>query len=259
MPSPFPGMDPYLEGRLWSDVHHELASVIRELLVSQISPTYVARIAPYTVVDTEPGEDVGIFYPDVEVLHRRSDLQEPREAYASGSGRYITPPTLSIPATSPIEVRIPTVEIHDRENDRLITAIEILSPVNKRRPGLEPYRKKRSQLHAAGIQLLEIDLLRRGRRPFVHPQVPPAHYLVTLMRAGENRTDVWAIQMKDSLPVLPVPLRAPDPDAMLDLGQALATAYERGQYQLSIDYRQKPPPPKFSEEEWAWMRGMVQG
>ncbi len=246
-------MDPYLEGYLWPDVHHELASAIRELLVPQISPAYVARINLYTVTDTAPEEDIGILYPDVEVLRRRGESKEPRETYASSAGN-ITPATLSIPTTPPIEVRIPTVEIHDRESNRLITAIEILSPVNKRQPGLEPYRGKRQRLQEAGVHLLEIDLLRRGQRPFTHPHLPPSHYLVTLMRAGSAHTDIWAIDIKDPLPVLPVPLRSPDPDAVLDLRRALALSYERGQYQLSIDYDQLPPPPEFSDNDLEWIQ-----
>ena len=52
MVSPFPGMDPYLEGSMWSDVHHDLASAIRELIAPQIAPAYFARIERYTVRDT---------------------------------------------------------------------------------------------------------------------------------------------------------------------------------------------------------------
>ena len=46
MPSPFPGMDPYLEGYLWSDVHQSLAAQIKRQLVPFISPRYVARACP---------------------------------------------------------------------------------------------------------------------------------------------------------------------------------------------------------------------
>lgn len=44
MPSPFPGMDPYLEERaVWPDVHTSLMTYIREALQPQIRPKYVAR------------------------------------------------------------------------------------------------------------------------------------------------------------------------------------------------------------------------
>jgi hypothetical protein len=43
MPSPFPGMDPYLEGYLWSDVHHRLATQISDQLMPLLRPQYVAH------------------------------------------------------------------------------------------------------------------------------------------------------------------------------------------------------------------------
>jgi hypothetical protein len=256
MPSPFPGMDPYLEGSLWPDVHHRLATVFCDLLAPQISPAYVARLNLYTVIDTAPEEDVGIMYPDVEILRRK--VEEPERGYSGGTATGFTPATVSIPAVQTVEVRIPLVEIRDRDNNRLITAIEILSPVNKRRPGLEPHREKRRRLHESGVHLLEIDLLRRGERPFTHPYLPHSHYLATLVRSESGTTDVWAFGIRDSLPVLPVPLKKPDKDAFLDLGKALREIYDRGLYHLSIDYRKAPPPPAFEEEDRQWMQELIQ-
>ncbi|MCO6490006.1 MAG: DUF4058 family protein [Phaeodactylibacter sp.] len=254
MKSPFPGMDPYLEDYLWPDVHQRLAAVICELLGPQISPAYVARMNLYTVNDTSPEEDVGIMYPDVEVLKRKAE--EPAEEYAADTPP-TTPVTISIPATRTVEVRIPVVEIRNRKKNQLITAIEILSPVNKRKPGLQPYIEKRERLHASGVHLLEIDLIRRGQRPFIHPYLPKSHYLITLTRAGTGNTDAWAFNVKDSLPVVPVPLKAPDEDVVLDLGKALGLAYSRGLYHLSVNYREEPPPPDFDEEARAWMRELL--
>jgi hypothetical protein len=251
MKSPFPGMDPYLEGYLWSDVHNHLASVISELLAPQIAPKYVSRLNPYTVQDTSPESEIGIMYPDVGVF-KPNLLREPDVAY--GSRKVITEPTVIIPDNKAIQLNIPVIEIRDVAKNRLVTAIEILSPVNKRKPGLEPYQEKRMDLHRSGVHLLEIDLLRRGTRPFVHPSLPQSDYLVTLMRAGTRRTEAWAFGVQEELPVLPVPLVVPDPDAKLDLKQALDLIYERSLYHLSIDYQKDPPPPEFSEELKTWMQ-----
>jgi Protein of unknown function (DUF4058) len=68
MPSPFPGMNPYLEGYLWPDVHHALASKIRQQLVPKLRPRYTARLEIYLVEDTTPEAEIGILYPDVEIL-----------------------------------------------------------------------------------------------------------------------------------------------------------------------------------------------
>ncbi len=259
MSSPFPGMDPFLEGHLWPDVHLGLSFLIKELITPQIGSDYVVRNATYTVEDTSPEEDVGIMYPDVEVLHHRQDgVREAGTIEYAGGIDTLTPSTVTLDLAFPIEVHVPVVEILDRKNNRLITAIEILSPVNKRPPGLEPYRKKRLRLHDAGVHLLEIDLLRRGERPFKHPYLPKSHYMALLTRAGSTQTQVWAFHLEDPLPVLPVPLKAPDPDIPLALRKALDEVYARSRYHLSIDYRGTPPPPPLKTDEEHWMRQLLE-
>jgi len=252
MKSPFPGMNPYLEGYLWPDVHNRLANVISEMLAPQIMPKYITRLNLYSVLDTQSEEDVGIFYPDVEVSKRK--VQEPEVAYADT----LTPVTVSVPAMPAIEVKIPVIEIRERADNKLITVIEILSPVNKRPPGLTPYREKRQQLHEAGVHLLEIDLLRRGTRPLHSRKLPESHYMVFLTRGHKNKTDVWAFDIKKLLPVVPVPLKAPDADAVLNLQKVLEAIFERAMYQLSLDYQQEPPPPEFSAAEQKWMQERIQ-
>lgn len=255
MKSPFPGMDPYLEGYLWPDVHNELAAAIKAQLAPQIAPKYVARLDSYTVQDTAPEAEIGIMYPDVAILKHNSLLKELEVAY--GSRNTITEPTVIIPDNKAIRINIPVIEIRDVAKNRLITAIEILPSVNKRKPGLKAYQEKRMDLHRSGVHLLEIDLLRRGTRPFVHPSLPQSDYLVMLMRAGTRRTEAWAFGVSEELPVLPVPLVEPDPDVRLDLKQALDLIYERSLYQLSIDYQKDPPPPEFEAETSEWMRSII--
>lgn len=239
-------MDPYLEGSLWPDVHNSLAYLTKVQLASRVGADYVVHMNNYTVEDTSPEEDVGILYPDVEVMQK---AKENEASYHSKT----TPATLVLPALKPVEVRIPVVEIRDKKHNKLITAIEILSPVNKRKPGLQPYREKRLRLHYAGVNLLEIDLLRRGERPLEHPFIPPRHYIVSLLRAGEGQTQIWAMNVTDPLPVLPTPLKHPDSDTFLDLAQALKDVYDQGLFHKSINYQELPPPPSFTQEELTWM------
>ncbi len=48
MPSPFPGMDPYIESSaLWPAFHNDLASAMRTFLNQHIQPRYFARLTPY--------------------------------------------------------------------------------------------------------------------------------------------------------------------------------------------------------------------
>lgn len=250
MASPFPGMDPYLEGYLWPDVHNALASKIRQLLVPQLRPRYTARLEIYLAQDLDPEAEVGILYPDVEVLRvksaRRAANFLPAAAQPAQGIAVITPAALTLPVALTIEVRIPVVEIRDVADNQLVTCIEVLSPVNKRQPGLAVYRQKRQRLYNAQVHLLELDLLRRGIRPFEPEQLPKADYFALLTRANSGQTALWPIALQDELPVLPVPLKEPDPDAVLDLGQALRDIYDEAAYDLSIDYQQPPPPPALS-------------
>jgi Protein of unknown function (DUF4058) len=253
MKSPFPGMDPYLEGYLWPDVHHELAAAIKAQLAPKIAPKYVARLELYTVNDTSPETEIGILYPDVELFRKENVVREPAAVYGEITEAPPTEPTVIIPGNRAVGVTIPIVEIRDTSQNRLVTAIEILSPVNKRKPGLETYREKRADLHRSGVHLLEIDLLRRGTRPFAHPHLPQSDYLTLLMRADTQNTEVWAFNVPDLLPVLPVPLAHPDPDVSLNLREALDTIYERSLYHLSIDYKKDPPPPELKTATKAWV------
>ena len=79
MPSPFPGMDPYLEGYLWPDVHSALAHTIRQQLAPQIQPKYVARLEISVMEDQSPAAEIGIMYPDVEVIKVRTSRPAPPE------------------------------------------------------------------------------------------------------------------------------------------------------------------------------------
>jgi hypothetical protein len=258
MPSPFPGMDPYLEGHLWPDVHSALANKIRQVLAPALRPRYVVRLEIYVVEDTAPELEVGIMYPDVEILLIGRAAAPPSTALAPAATPAQSLPTpLTIPVLEPIAVRVPTVEIRDAAGNQLVTSIEILSPVNKREPGLATYRQKRQRLYHAGVHLIEIDLLRRGSRPLTHPRLPDSAYQIALTRALSGAAMVWPIGLRDALPTIPIPLRDPDPDSLLPLGTALTALYDEASYDLSIDYHQPPPPPSLGEADAAWMRQLI--
>ena len=74
MPSPFPGMDPYLEGALWTTVHFSLSAEIVRQLAPKLRPRYLVLPAERFV--TETPESVAIstadIYPDVSVAETRS-------------------------------------------------------------------------------------------------------------------------------------------------------------------------------------------
>lgn len=257
MSNPFPGMNPFLEGQMFPDLHSSLAQAIKAELMPQLTPRYFARTEIYTVTDTEPGLDIGIMYPDVGVFDNsdKNRLKEPVLVY--GNRSVLTPPTSIIKSIIPVEVRIPYLVIKTQENNQLITAIEVLSPVNKRGDGLAKYKKKRLKTHAAGVHLLEIDLLRRGTRAITHKEINDAHYLVSLWRGQSNAVDVWSIGVREQLPTIPVPL-LDDEFAVLDLQKIYQKTYEINQYNLGLNYRKTPPPPKFNVSDLEWIELQIQ-
>ncbi len=259
MPSPFPGMDPYLEGYLWRDVHNALASQFRRQLAPLLHPHYVARLEVYTVSDNIPAQELGlVFMPDVEILRPSDSPLQPASSGASFAPvAVMTPPTVSIPITLPLQVRLVSVQIRDAAGNELITAIEILSPTNKREPELMAYRRKRDELIMAGVHLLEIDLIRRGMRPVSTDDWPASDYRCSLIRRRHVQAELWPLSLRERLPVLPVPLRHPDPDVPLDLSLALATIYDEAYYAASLDYTAPPPEPPCSEDDLKWLDGLL--
>jgi hypothetical protein len=128
--------------------------------------------------------------------------------------------------------------------------------VNKR-PGHAAYltyRRKRQAILESRAHLMEIDLLRAGERPPLAEPLPEAPYFVILSRAERRPVaEVWPLRLQEPIPILPVPLLPPDPDAPVNLGRALAAIYDRSGYDLRIDYTSSPPPPTLAAEDAAWL------
>jgi hypothetical protein len=247
-------MDPYLEGTEWTSVHVELSSEIARQLAPKVQPKYIVRTTRRFV--TEMPEDVAIatgdIYPDVSV----SSVSGER-ATSENTAAVITPP-LELVTILPSRVPHVTIEIRDVANRELVTAIEVLSPTNKRGEGYQEYLDKRRRLLYSTAHLMEIDLLRQGRRVPMQQPLPPAPYFVFLSRAERRPiVEVWPVQLNMRLPLVPVPLLAEDEDVVLDLQLALNTVYDALNYHLSVDYT-RPPEVPLGHEEAAWATERLQ-
>lgn len=241
MAPPFPGMDPYLETpSLWPDVHAALALALRSQLQRQISPRYAAVLVPSGAIET------------VAVGAHRAGVAPHRPIQAP------TPPSRL--TTLDLLTRYSRIEIRTLSDESLVTAIEILSPVNKRpgADGADAYERKRREIFRSDAHLLEIDLLRAGRRPSLATPLPPHPYFVFLSRVAlRPQVAIWPLTLRDPIPLLPVPLREPDADVPIDLGRALHDSYRDARYDLRIDYRQPPPSPELPPDELAWLDGWL--
>ena len=134
--------------------------------------------------------------------------------------------------------------------------IELLSPSNKRGgDDRELYLAKRRELLRGSAHLVEIDLL-RGWAPMPQTGRPACDYSVMVSLAERRPTaDFWPVKLRERLPVVPIPLRAPDAAAQVDLQEALQRAYDGPGYEHFI-YRGEPEPP-LSAEDAAWAGQLI--
>lgn len=254
MPSPFPGMNPYLEqDDAWHGFHERFCTRLADELVGRTGPHYLVKLDENVYLHELPSEERRLMgRPDVMVLepgdraHATSATVSPA---ASGAPAYAKLPAVDLE-------RLSYVEIRDVRSRRLITAIELLSPTNKRAGSdRDQYLAKRANLIRQGVNLVEIDLLRGGPRMPMEP-APPCDYLVMVARPSEwPRAGVWPIRLQDPLPEIPVPLGAPDPDARVPLQPLVHAIYDAAGYDRFI-YESEPDPPLRPEDE-AWARKLV--
>ncbi len=256
MPSPFPGMDPYLEDPInWPDVHHGLIDTIRAHLAVIAGPRFYVRIEERVYI-TDPADDPGYpaLIPDVVVTSGRPERAQPR---GQGGVATITAAVRIEPYLQP-EIRDRYIEIHDARSHEVVTAIEVLSPANKVKGsrGRRALEEKRALLHQGGAHWIEIDLLRAGER---HERLTGrSDYCVTLWRRGRGGLYAWFIDLRDPLPTIAVPLRPPYEDLPLDLQRVLDETYDRAYYAESIDYTRPLPPPPLQPADAAWVKNTLQ-
>ncbi|MCC7420267.1 MAG: DUF4058 family protein [Planctomycetaceae bacterium] len=269
MPSPFPGMDPYLEEPgLWPDFHNALAAEIRNALNQRLPPAYYAQLELRTEMGVFGDAPRSFPVPDVGV--QRMTRGVPSSA-AGGVAVLESPRTVVSPSVEvgffvePMELA--SIAVRDRRQGRkLITLLEIVSPSNKR-PGRDSdaYTKKLLGTLASDSSLVEIDLLRTGERTWSRPEfnpngtllLPESDYLVTVSRAwqrGEHfRLEAFPVPATEALPVISVPLLPADEETLLDLQHCFRLAYDGGPYRRgAVDYGKPPDPPlPLSIQEWA--------
>jgi hypothetical protein len=246
-------MDPYLEApEIWRGFHHSLADEIKAQLNAVLSPRYYADVEVRTVLEEVEVAASKTVYPDAAV--RETALALPLGATAVA----IPAAPLQRLAMVPEEHKLRTVQVREAATDTLVTAIEILSPVNKRGEGLSLYRAKRKSLLRSDVHLIELDLLRGGERPGWELKTPPlvCEYVVLVNRAfcGDmRRSEIWPVALNEPLPLCPVPLLPPDADAPLALGEVLAQVYQRAAYARRIDYTMPVPPPPLRPAMQHWL------
>lgn len=248
MPSPFPGMNPYLEqDDVWHDFHERFLPAAAEVIGSQVQPDYIVKIDEHVYVHELPPEPRRLLgRADLGVTPARSAEETPLAV-----GLLFAPARVRLPA---LDVEHETfIEIRDRRSRELVCVIEVLSPSNKRPgPDREQYLAKRRQILSSPAHLVEIDLL-RGGVPMPTEDRPSFTYSVMVSRADERpEAGFWSIGLRDRLPVIPIPLRPPHTDARLDIQVLLHRVYDAAGYQFYI--YEGTPSPGLAQDDVSWAR-----
>lgn len=259
--NPFPGMNPWLE-KSWRDVHARLTTYSCDAIQEQLPEDLQARVEEYLSVDETDEDEVRgrNIAPDISIVDRSN---------ISGDGDFSGSMFVSEEPIRVLRVRPPQklrrIRILDSSSGRkVVTAIEFLSLSNKATSaGRRQYLAKQNELLEAGVNLVEIDLLRAGGWVMATPQdlYPESlrhPYRVGVVRA-ENpmEAELYPASFAQPLPTIRVPLRPTDADVLLALQPVVNQAYERGRYGNDVDYSQAPDPP-LTEAEQPWVEVHLQ-
>jgi hypothetical protein len=225
-------MNPYLEQEgVWHKFHGQFCTHCLELLVPQVRPHYIVEFDENVYVHELPAEERRLLgRSDLSLVHNKAAVP-----YAA-AGTALEAPTYARLSPSVDIERLSTIVIRDRQCRAIVTAIELLSPANKE-SDRQQYLRKRDEYISNGVCLVEIDLLRGGRRLPID-DAPPCDYYVMIAKPPDSpRVGLWPIQLSQRLPTIPIPLRPPHADAHLDLQEILHRLYDAGGYADYLFYR----------------------
>ena len=221
MPSPFPGMDPYLEDEAyWPVFHHQMVMCLYQILLPGLVDRYRARVGQR-------------HYITEQALFTSVVREEHQEEY---------------------------IEIRQRSDGRLVTLVEVVSPANKTTAeGRTAYLDRRREGKNANANLVEIDLVLQGTPTLEYSRegLPDWDYAVTVTRSTQaERYEIYTATLQKRLPRFRLPLAADDRDTVLDLHTAFTRCYDQGGFAAKIDYKRDPATP-LQEEDRRWLHDVL--
>jgi Protein of unknown function (DUF4058) len=266
MPSPFPGMDPYLENpAVFGNLHHDFIVLAKEALQSKLPAPFYARSNDRTWIDLAERP----VKPDTRV--RVAAAYQPRRLDPQVGGVAM----VEAPVNEPIVIHVAHDECREafaeiyagRGTDRrLVTTIEVLSPTNKGRSGQgrKLYLEKQQELLNSEVHLIEIDLLRDGTHTTAVPlrelrrHAPAYDYHVCVHRFDQwGDFLVYPIGIRSPLPRIEVPLLPGDGSVPLDLQAVFNRCYDVGPYRHEVNYETDEVLPPLAREDAEWARELI--
>jgi hypothetical protein len=252
MESPFPGMDPYLEHpSLWPDVHNRLIAALADDLSERVAPRYYVGLERRTY----------LLKADDLVFIRRPDIAVASATDVAGCA--LRPVATSVTV---LEVGVPMqdevsenfLEVHEVKTGKLVTRLELLSPVNKvYRQGRDEYERKRRYVFRSLTNLVEIDLLWAGEpMPVIGAQVQSDYRILVSRGIQRPHASLIAFTLRQPIPTITLPLLSGDDEPEVALNHLLHMLYRRARFDLRLDYT-LPPIPPLAEADAAWAQALI--
>lgn len=247
-------MDPYLEHpEIWPGVHLLLIAALAESLGPQLRPKYSVSVE-VRMYETSGDQALLVGIPDVAIQR----AQPQAEVVPSGVAVAPPPQPMQVRVPMPLTVRQGYLEVREVTTKEVVTAIELLSPINKRSGrGRQTYESKREQVLSSTTHFVEIDLLRAYQPMEIFGAEKQSDYRI-LVSPSEQRpiASLYAFSVQNAIPTFALPLRAGDPEPTVDLQKLLSEIYEKSSYDLKLDY-QSDPVPLLSEVNAAWADALL--
>jgi hypothetical protein len=210
-------MDPYLEDeKLWPAFQHQFVHCLYQILLPGLVDRYRARISQR-------------LYVTEQALFTSVVREEHQEEF---------------------------IEIRQRNDGRLVTLVDMVSPTNKLTDtGRQTYLNKRREAKSAGASLVEIDLVLQGQPMLDYSRegLPDWDYAVTVTRSNQpERYEIYTATLQKALPRFRLPLAPDDRDTVVDLRSAFTRCYDQGCFAGKIDYQRDPAIP-LSDDDREWV------
>ena len=221
MPSPFPGMDPFLEcEKIWPTFQHHLVACLYQTLLPGLVDRYRARISQRR-------------YATEQALFTSVIRQEHEEEF---------------------------IEVRQRSDSQLITLVDVVSPANKTTvAGRQAYLEKRKEAKSGNASLVEIDLVMQGQPMLDYSRegLPQWDHAVTVTRASQpERYEIYTATLQKKLPKFKLPLAPDDRDTVLDLQTVFSRCFDQANLITQINY-QRDPPTRVDDNDRKWMHELL--
>lgn len=259
MPSPFPGMDPYLEqSAFWPSFHSRLIVAIADAIEPQLSSQYYVEVETRTYQSDDNSDSLLIGIPDAIIFANNSNATSQQQLTDdSPVATQSRPERVTLPM--PVAVNERYLEVREIMTSEVITVIELLSPKNKRAgDGRIAYEKKRRAILGSATHLIELDLLRAGKPMAIRGMQSTTAYRILISRSHQRpAADLYSVSLQQQLPSFPVPLKLTQKEPLVPLQEVFNGVYERARYETRIDYRQLVPPPALSQIMEQWVEALL--